>query len=99
VSKQFHVYMLQCADASYYVGLTEDLPTRVDRHNAGTAAKWTACRLPVTLVYSEQFDDLRDAAAREEQIKGWSRAKKAALVASVNGALKALSRCHALHLS
>jgi predicted GIY-YIG superfamily endonuclease len=90
-----YVYILQCADDSYYVGLTEDLQSRVTRHNAGTAAAWTACRLPVTLVHSEPFDDLQRAVARETQLKGWSRVKKAALIAGNQHALKALSRCRA----
>jgi predicted GIY-YIG superfamily endonuclease len=92
-----YVYILQCADGSYYVGITEDLGTRVERHNAGTAAAWTACRCPVTLVYFEQFDDLESAVARETQFKGWSRAKKAALISRNQHALKELSRCRAQH--
>ncbi len=75
-----HVYILQCADGSFYVGLTEDLAWRVARHKGGTAAVWTTCRLPITLVYSEEFDDLESAVAREAQLKGWSRAKKVALI-------------------
>ena len=87
-----HVYILQCADGSYYVGLTEDLTDRVQRHNAGTAATWTACRSPVTLVYSEQFDEFQRAVAREAQLKGWSRAKKEALIRRSLDTLKQLSR-------
>jgi putative endonuclease len=88
-----HVYMLQCADSSYYVGISEDLHARVERHNAGTAAAWTAARLPVKLVHSETFNDLQTAVARETQLKGWSRAKKAALAEGNHRALKSLSRC------
>ena len=95
--RTFYVYILQCADDSYYVGITEDLLPRVDRHNAGTAAVWTACRLPVTLVHSEQFHDLKDAVVRESQLKGWSRAKKTALIAENGIELKALSRCRSQH--
>jgi putative endonuclease len=93
----FHVSMLQCADDSYYVGLTEDLESRIQRHNAGTASRWTACRLPVALVYCEQFDHLEDAAAREAQLKGWSRAKKKASISANSESLKQLSRCRSLH--
>jgi len=93
----FHVYILQCADDSYYIGLTEDVEERLSRHNAGTAAAWTAARLPVSLAYSEAFDDLQLAAAREEQLQGWSRAKKAALITRDARTLKSLSRCRTQH--
>ena len=89
--------MLQCADGSYYVGITQDLSERVERHNAGTAAAWTACRRPVALVHSESFDDLQSAVARETQLKGWSRAKKTAFVEGNVPALKKLSRCRTQH--
>ena len=97
--RKLYVYILRCADDSYYVGITEDLPSRLERHNAGTAAAWTACRLPVHLVYSEEFDHLQDAVSRETQIKGWSRAKKAALISGDLKSLKASSRCRTLHRS
>jgi putative endonuclease len=76
-----HVYMLRCADGSYYVGSARlGLDRRVAEHNAGTCGGYTSKRLPVTLVWAEHFLDVTDAIAAERQIKGWSRAKKEALM-------------------
>jgi putative endonuclease len=75
------VYMLRCADGSYYVGSTVmELDRRVEEHNAGAFPGYTSRRRPVTLVWSESFDRLEDAAAAERKVKGWSRAKKRALI-------------------
>ena len=76
------VYMLRCADGSYYVGSAtgDDLSKRVSEHQSGTYAGYTYTRRPVDLVWSEHFDRITDAIAIERKIKGWSRAKKAALV-------------------
>jgi len=88
-------YILRCADASYYVGSTHDLPSRLSKHAEGSASSYTAARRPVTLVYSEEFAAIDDARSREQQIKGWTRAKKEALTAGAVGRLKALSRSKA----
>ncbi len=77
------VYMLLCADGSYYVGNTSDngLERRIAEHNsAAYPDAYTSSRRPVTLVWSEQFDRISDAIAVERQLKGWSRVKKQALV-------------------
>jgi putative endonuclease len=75
------VYILRCADQSYYTGSTsKPLDERVAEHQAGAYDTYTASRLPVTLVYSEEFGDIRDAHAAEQQIKGWSRVKKESLI-------------------
>jgi len=77
------VYMLLCADGSYYVGSTSDdgLEHRVAEYNsAAYPDAYTSSRRPVTLVWSECFDRITDAIAAERQIKGWSRLKKQALV-------------------
>ncbi|MBK5960367.1 hypothetical protein CCR97_19520 [Rhodoplanes elegans] len=76
------VYMLLCADGSYYVGSTSDdgLDRRVAEHNAGAHPEaYTWSRRPVTVVWSEQFDRITDAIAAERRLKGWSRVKKEAL--------------------
>ncbi len=73
--------MLRCADGSFYVGCTTDLDSRIGQHLAGTMGGYTAARLPVQLVWVEEFQHIDDAIAVERQIKGWSRAKKIALVA------------------
>src|SRR5262245_34071274 len=76
------VYMLNCADASYYIGSAtgDDLAHRVAQHQAGTYRGYTYNRRPVRLVWSEHFDRITDAIAAERQLKGWSRAKKEALI-------------------
>ena len=73
-----YIYMLRCADGSYYVGSAtgHDLSTRIDQHNAGSYPGFTLSRRPVVLVWSEYFDRITDGIAVERQIKGWSRAKK-----------------------
>ena len=76
------VYMLQCADGSYYVGSAtgDDLTRRMAEHEAGTYQGYTSTRRPVRLVWSEHFERIIDAILAERQIKGWSRAKKEALI-------------------
>jgi putative endonuclease len=74
--------MLKCADGSFYVGSTRaGLEHRIAEHNAGRFGGYTAARSPVALVWSQSFETVTDAIAAERQIKGWSRAKKQALVA------------------
>ena len=75
----FYVYMLQCSDASLYVGHTDDLATRLNAHRGRRYSGYTASRLPVRLVFSESFSTRDEAFAAERRIKGWSRAKKLAL--------------------
>jgi putative endonuclease len=89
-----YVYMLRCADGSYYVGSAtgEDLGPRVDQHNAGSYPGYTFSRRPVVLVWSEYFDRITDGIAAERQIKGWSRAKKEALLRSDWTKVSELSR-------
>ncbi len=90
--KQFAVYMLSCADRSVYVGHTYDLEARVAAHQVGAIPGHTATRRPVTLVFSEEFATRDEAFARERRPKGWSRAKKEALVAGEWDRIRALSR-------
>jgi putative endonuclease len=87
------LYILRCADGSYYTGTSrlEDLDTRVSEHNLGTYDGYTAARRPVTLVYSAHFDSIVEAIASERQIKGWSRAKKEALIRGDYDALPTLA--------
>ena len=87
------VYILRCADGSYYCGSARHgLEMRVAEHNAGTLGGYTSTRRPVVLVYSEWFQRITDAIAAERQIKGWSRAKKEALIHGDFGALRKLSK-------
>ena len=77
----FFAYLLQCSDASYYAGRTDNLELRIGQHQAGECGGYTAMRLPVTLAWSQEFATREEALAAERQIKGWGRAKKEALVA------------------
>ena len=83
------VYILRCSDGSYYVGTTRtSLEARVAEHNAGTHRGYTWNRRPVELVFHEPFDRITDAIAAERKLKGWSRAKKEALIRGDFPALK-----------
>ncbi len=74
------VYILECGDKSYYVGSTDNIEKRIQYHNSGNGAVWTAKRLPVKLVYSEIHDDHITASRREKQLKSWTREKKEKLI-------------------
>ncbi|MFT4468478.1 GIY-YIG nuclease family protein [Arthrobacter sulfonylureivorans] len=75
-----YMYILQCADGSFYVGSTWDLERRISEHGAGEGAAYTARRRPVRLVYCEEFSRVEDAFTREKQVQNWSRAKRIALI-------------------
>ena len=89
--EKIYVYILRCADGSYYVGLTEDLKGRENAHNNGRGSTYTFLRRPVQLVYSESYDSLEEAIGRERQLKRWSHAKKKALIVRDAPRLKQLS--------
>jgi len=74
------MYSLKCADDSYYVGSTKNLDWRIAQHQSGKGSRYTAGRLPVELVYGEEYDRVVDAYAREKQIQNWGRAKREALI-------------------
>ncbi|TGE00769.1 GIY-YIG nuclease family protein [Methylobacterium nonmethylotrophicum] len=88
------VYILRCADNSYYVGSARgtSLDKRIGEHQAGTYPGHTRQRRPVTLVYAEMFERITDAIAMERRVKGWSRAKKEALIQSDWDRLKQLAK-------
>ena len=88
----FWVYMLKCADGSYYVGHTEDLERRVAEHQSGIIGGYIRARRPVPLAYAESFPTRLEALAMERRIKGWTRAKKEALAASDWQRISALAR-------
>jgi putative endonuclease len=79
-TQRHFVYMLECSDGSLYTGWTTDLDVRVNTHNSGKGAKYTRSRLPVKLVYYEEFDDKLTAQSREREIKKMSRTAKLKLV-------------------
>lgn len=74
------VYILTCGDGSLYTGITNDLVKRIEKHNAGTGAKYTRSRLPVALTWSESVDSESAAKVREAEIKRLTRTKKLELV-------------------
>jgi putative endonuclease len=86
------MYILECADGSYYVGSTTDLERRVWEHNEGLGAKYTARRRPVKLVYAAEFATIAEAYEREKQVQGWGRAKREALIRGDYAALPELAR-------
>lgn len=93
VTMSAFVYILRCRDSRYYVGSTRDeLEQRINDHNAGRYGGFTKSRRPVELVFSQEFDRITDAIAAERQIKGWSRAKKEALMRGDTPELVRLSR-------
>jgi putative endonuclease len=87
------MYILLCADGSYYTGSTKDINLRFEQHKNGEGANHTKKRLPVKLIYLERFDRIDNAFSREKQVQGWCRAKKEALINSDKNLLKGLSEC------
>lgn len=90
--KNYFVYIVECKDGSYYTGVTSELEKRIHEHNSGIYKGYTSSRLPVKLVYSNRITSIIDAINAEKQIKGWSKAKKEALIMGDYDLLKLLSR-------
>lgn len=74
------VYILRCADGSLYTGIAKDVNRRSQQHNAGTASRYTRCRLPVKVVYKQPQPDRNSALKREAAIKAMTRKEKLALI-------------------
>jgi len=88
-----YVYIVRCNDGKYYTGTTRDsLEIRIAQHNDGTFGGFTSHRRPVMLVYSEYFELITDAIESERRLKGWSRAKKEALIEGAYRKLPQLSK-------
>lgn len=86
------VYIVRCADNSYYVGCTRDLDHRIWEHNEGLGAACTRRRRPVSLVWSGQYESVGEAFYWEKRIQGWSRAKREALIRGDYRALPGLAK-------
>jgi predicted GIY-YIG superfamily endonuclease len=86
------LYILRCADGSYYTSSTNNLPLRLAEHQMGEGSAYTRYRLPLELVYSQEFPSEHEAFLHERQVKGWSRAKKEALIRGDFEALIKLSK-------
>ena len=87
-----YMYILKCADGSYYTGSTVNLEQRLWQHQNGEGANYTKKRLPVELVYFEEYRRIDDAFAREKQVQGWGRKKKEALIEGRFDELPALAK-------
>jgi putative endonuclease len=89
-----HLYILKCADGSYYTGSTTNLEYRVEAHKIGLGGDWTSLRCPIRIVFAQEFPHISQAFAVERQVKGWSRAKKEALIAGRFDLLPHLARSY-----
>lgn len=90
--KEYFVYILHCRDGSYYTGITNDYIRRLNEHQMGESpTAYTFKRRPVRLVYLAVFRDVDQAIEWETRVKGWSRAKKEALIAKEFESLPELS--------
>ncbi|MBI4434431.1 GIY-YIG nuclease family protein [Candidatus Uhrbacteria bacterium] len=81
------LYILQCADGSFYVGIAQDVAERVKRHNSGDGAEHTRAHRPVVLVHTESYATYIEARRREIQVKKWGRRKKGELIRGVKESL------------
>ena len=87
-----YTYILKCSDGTFYTGSTVDLDKRILEHNLGEGANYTSKRLPIELIYYEEYDRIDTAFFREKQIQGWSRKKKLALIKGELFELKILAK-------
>ncbi|MCX7987705.1 MAG: GIY-YIG nuclease family protein, partial [Bacteroidales bacterium] len=88
------MYILKCSDGSYYVGSTTNLELRLAQHRAGEGANHTRKRLPVELVYYEEYARIDEAFYREKQVQRWRREKKEALIKGEYDKLPELARAY-----
>jgi predicted GIY-YIG superfamily endonuclease len=89
---EFFLYILECADGSYYIGHTDDLDRRMEQHDQGLGCGYTATRRPLKLAHAQGFETREEALAMERKLKGWSRAKKQAYMEGDWAALGLLSK-------
>ena len=89
-----YMYILLCADGSYYTGSTTDLERRLEQHQNGEGANHTKKRLPISLLYYEEYSRIDEAFYREKQVQGWSRKKKEALIEGKSDLLPLLAKAY-----
>jgi putative endonuclease len=92
-----YLYILECNDGSYYTGSTKDLEKRLQEHANSLGANYTRKKLPVKLVYFEEYPRIDEAFYRGKQIQRWSHAKKKALIDGRNNELPNLAKKHTQH--
>ena len=90
----FWVYRLRCSDGSYYTGHADNLEKRLAEHQVAEIPCYTSTRFPVELIFSQEFQSRAEALERERQVKGWSRAKKEALVRGEWAEISRLAQSH-----
>lgn len=95
----FWVYILRCADGSYYTGHTDNLDRRMGEHQTGACGGYTSTRLPVECVWSQECASREEALAAELQIKGWSRKKKEAMMRGDWEEVSRLAKGKSVHAS
>ncbi|KAB1069359.1 GIY-YIG nuclease family protein [Tamlana haliotis] len=88
-----YLYILECADGTYYTGSTKNLEVRLNQHQSGVGANYTKTRMPIRLVFQQYFMNIADAFLYEKKIQKWSQAKKRALIENQWELLPELSEC------
>ncbi|HSF56159.1 MAG TPA: GIY-YIG nuclease family protein [Algoriphagus sp.] len=88
-----YMYILECCDGTYYTGSTNNLDLRLAQHQSGEGSNHTRNRLPIRLIYFEEYNRIDEAFYREKQVQGWTRKKKEALINGFEGELKRLAEC------
>ncbi len=86
------MYILECCDNSYYIGSTKDLKRRLSQYQEGIGSNYTSKRLPVKLVYCEEYDRVDEAFYCEKRVQGWTRRKREALINGTPELLPALAK-------
>ena len=79
MEQEWKLYIIECQTGELYVGIAEDVKKRVERHNKGTACRYTKFRRPVVLIHQEICGGYNEARQREKEVKKFSRHKKLAL--------------------
>jgi predicted GIY-YIG superfamily endonuclease len=97
--KPFWVYILRCADNSYYTGHTDNLELRIGQHQTDACDSYTAKRLPVQFIWSQECATREEALSAELQIKGWSRKKKEAMIRGDWNEVSRLAKSKSAHAS
>jgi len=88
-----YMYILECKDGTYYVGSTNNLELRLAQHQNGEGANHTKKKLPIKLLFYEEFQRIDFAFYREKQVQGWSRKKKESLIKGTLLDLNKLAAC------
>ena len=93
MKKGGYVYILKCSDGTFYTGSTQNIELRFAQHQTGEGSIYTKSRLPVKLVFWQEFSTIEEAFYREKQVQGWSRNKKMTLISGKFRDLKLFAKC------